>query len=639
VLISDRQHRRTHSRPIKCQSCSKTFASRADLIRHVHSVHRIGLPRLKCTIGVCAFTSNRKDNLAQHIRRVHSSKSVQPNVDNETLETSLRVIDKVDVADAASDPFPTIGLTAFMEAASTNNYSLLEYMLSMGIHVNVETEDGYTALHCSAKAGETTMIRFLMGKGATVDPRNTKMQERRPIHEAISARHVEAMTILLHVGAEILLPDAKGQTVIDYIGLAGSVQLAQALFSEERAEICASDMASLLASACVNFGNHLVLGWLLSQFHNVLPESMNRGESPIYVTTKRGHDKVVVILLSSSHTLGHSTDGFTNSLKRSLTWAVLRGSADLVQALLRCDAIDPNQMDKYEDDFTLNRAVFRGEPKIVEALLNYHRININCRSDYGPTPLLIAANRGNCEVVEILLTHPEIDVNVWDRNDQNPLHLAISRGDSQIVRALLDHPNVRVNCQDSSFNTPFHIAAEKAHEDIIKLLLSHKDVNHQIKNRDRQTPLDVSLLGRNWGTLRLIVEHQYLTTHIRRNLKKEQLPITWHQSQFSAMSTFPGAWYTLLGKAVQSGELQVVKFLVDHLSLDANACLDGFDRHTALHDAAQYHRHDIFRLPLGSQRSNFDMRNHSLFKVLHHAIKNELHDRIHITPRPTIDRS
>jgi ankyrin repeat protein len=316
-----------------------------------------------------------------------------------------------------------------MEAASTNNYSLLEYMLSMGIDVNVKAEDGYTALHCAAKTGGAAMIRFLLGKGATVDPRNTKIQERRPIHEAISARHVEAMTTLLHVGADILLPDAKGQTVIDYIGLTRNVQLAQALFLEERKKIGASEMASLLAAVCVTFGNHLILEWLLSQFPNALPESMNRGESPIYVATKRGHDKVVVILQSSSRTLSRLTDGFTNSIKRSLTWAVLRGSADLVKALLRCDAIDPNQMDKYEGDFTLNRAVFRGDPKIVEALLNHHRINVNSRSDNGPSPLVIAASRGNCEVVEILLTHPDIDVNVWDQNHQTPLHLAVNRGD------------------------------------------------------------------------------------------------------------------------------------------------------------------------------------------------------------------
>jgi ankyrin repeat protein len=459
-----------------------------------------------------------------------------------------------------------------MEAASTNNYSLLEYMLSMGIDVNVKAEDGYTALHCAAKTGGAAMIRFLLGKGATVDPRNTKIQERRPIHEAISARHVEAMTTLLHVGADILLPDAKGQTVIDYIGLIGNVQLAQALFLEERKKIGASEMASLLAAVCVTFGNHLILEWLLSQFPNALPESMNRGESPIYVATKRGHDKVVVILQSSSRTLSRLTDGFTNSIKRSLTWAVLRGSADLVKALLRCDAIDPNQMDKYEGDFTLNRAVFRGDPKIVEALLNHHRINVNSRSDNGPSPLVIAANRGNCEVVEILLTHPDIDVNVWDQNHQTPLHLAVnrgdlqvvkaflghpktrvnvpdknfqtplllavSRGDSQIVRALLNHPKIRVNCQDSSFNTPFHIAVEKAHGEIIKLLFTHKDVDHRIKNCDWQTPFEVLFLGRSRGTLRLIAEHQYLTTHTTSTFEKELLPIIWYQSQCLAMSTF-----------------------------------------------------------------------------------------------------
>jgi hypothetical protein len=87
------------------------------------------------------------------------------------------------------------------------------------------------------------------------------------------------------------------------------------------------------------------------------------------------------------------------------------------------------------------------------------------------------------------------------------------------------------------------------------------------------------------------------------------------------MFPFTGAWYNLLGKVVQSGEFQVVKFLVDHLSLDTNASLDGFHGHTALYVTAQYHHHDILRLLLGNPLSNVDMRNLELFGALHHVIK------------------
>jgi ankyrin repeat protein len=76
-----------------------------------------------------------------------------------------------------------------MEAASTGNLLLLEHLLYRGVHVDTQAEDGYTALHCAAKAGSVAVISVLLENGATIDLCNHKSQGRRPIHEAVLENH------------------------------------------------------------------------------------------------------------------------------------------------------------------------------------------------------------------------------------------------------------------------------------------------------------------------------------------------------------------------------------------------------------------------------------------------------------------
>jgi ankyrin repeat protein len=451
-----------------------------------------------------------------------------------------------------------------MEAASTGNSALLERVLDMGVDVNVQAEDGYTALHCAAKTGQLVIISLLLTKGAAVDPLNTKIQERRPIHEAISARHVEAIAMLLHAGADILLPNARGQTVIEYIGLVGDLQAAQTLFSEERKQKSASEMASLLFMACVKSGNHLTLSWLLSKLPNAFPQYKSLKESPIYIATKRGHDKVVEILLSSIAPSGQSTAEFTKIITRSLLPAASKSSGSLVQRLLMYDAIDPNQK--------------------------------------------------------------------ADSSHTSPLHNAARKGSLRVVEMLLNHPKINPNCKDCWANTPVHLAATSGHIDVIRLLLLRKDIDVQSKNNRGRTPQDEAFFNYKWNALRLIAEHQNLTAELGPELTAENLPNAQPDQDRllvsllldrGLLSTKPNDYSDLLEKVIVAGALEDVKLLFDRLSLDINAFLDRSYGHTALHVAAQHHRHDIFQFYLEASRVDVNTIGHGFGKgsVLHHSIE------------------
>jgi ankyrin repeat protein len=442
-----------------------------------------------------------------------------------------------------------------MDAASTGNCFLLEQMLSVGIHANVQAEDGYTALQCAAKTRQVAIIRLLLGKGAAVDSRNAKCHQRRPIHEAIA--------MLLHAGADLLLPDAKGQTVIDHIGLVGNVQSAQTLFSEERKQKPPSEMASLLLKACVKSGNHLTLRWLLSQFPSALSQSMELARSTINTATRRKMNEILAILLSSVEPSSQSSPEFIKSISYSLYLAASRGSDVLVQRLLMCDTIDPNQKFTYS----------------------------------GRSPLHSAVSQGNFHAVEMLLDHPRIDVNIESYYGDTPLHLAAISGEVKVIKLLLLHKNIDVQSKKHGMKTLLDLAFINYKWNALRLIADHHNLTAILGPKFTLEDTPTAHLGQDWPLIRLLLDHGLLS--------KE-----------------PGPWVRLLEKVVVAGEIETVKFLVDCMSLNVYVFEDTVRGNTILHVAAEHHRHEIFRLYFEDTQidENNQVRQRG-YSVLHHAIK------------------
>ena len=159
----------------------------------------------------------------------------------------------------------------------------------------------------------------------------------------------------------------------------------------------------------------------------------------------------------------------------------MSGSADLVQYLLELGADTNSRVDSTLAT-PLHMAALRGRVDLVPLLLD-HGAKLDPRAGdslYGATPLYLAAQNGHIKVVKGLVD-AGADVNSRLRKmDVTPLFISSERGHGRVVRLLLGS-GASVNIRNWNGVTALGVAALSARDDVVKMLL---EAGAEVNSRD-----------------------------------------------------------------------------------------------------------------------------------------------------------
>jgi len=149
--------------------------------------------------------------------------------------------------------------------------------------------------------------------------------------------------------------------------------------------------------------------------------------------------------------------------------ATLRNNPETFALLLEAGA-DASIIDKNQNNL-LHHAAFNNTPDVATILLAQDVIDLeHRRSQYGFTPLLVAAFEGNLEMVDLLVAHGA-NIEAQDDWDDTPLNVASWNGNFDVVQKLVElgaKPDV-VNTQG---NNALDHTQSQGHEEIEALLLT-----------------------------------------------------------------------------------------------------------------------------------------------------------------------
>ena len=240
----------------------------------------------------------------------------------------------------------------------------------------------------------------------------------------------------------------------------------------------------------------------------------NDGVTLLHMAASRGHRDVVEVLLRCDAVSVQNKCGDT-----PLALAARNGHRDVVEVLLRCGAVS---VQNKCGDTPLALAARNGHRDVVEVLLNRGE-KCDTKNMYDRTPLHDAANRGHLDVVKLLLNH-STDVDVQDKSGATPLHKAASRGHRNVVEVLLNR-GAAINAKSHDGRTALYLTASKGHRDVVKVLLKH-GVNVKVQDKYGVTSLQVAALRGETGIAALKGEMEILNLLVAKGARFDIKNIT-----------------------------------------------------------------------------------------------------------------
>ena len=152
-----------------------------------------------------------------------------------------------------------------------------------------------------------------------------------------------------------------------------------------------------------------------------------------------------------------------------IMYAITGQNTDIIKFL--CESSDCLYDEDYKSRTPLYCALKHDNDEIIKVLIengsDVHATNIN-----GKTPLLLAAKKGNFEIFKILFENCE-DVKHIDEHERNLLHYAVRGNNKDIIEFILNKKICNVNAINADGDTPIVHAVENGYVEIFNILVKH----------------------------------------------------------------------------------------------------------------------------------------------------------------------
>nr|XP_012142858.1 PREDICTED: ankyrin repeat and death domain-containing protein 1A-like isoform X3 [Megachile rotundata] len=305
--------------------------------------------------------------------------------------------------------------TLLMCAARGNNIRVVEYLAEAVESLNGDATDctGATALHHAASAGHPAMITALSNI-SRIELNATDKKGQTPIHCACAEEHLEAVEVLIGLGANVDAQDSEGNTPLHVATRTRHTAIAQ-----------------LLLKAGAN-----------TEITDEVNNPKENSDTTKYIKNRPPCLRFVDGLHSAAR---RRESGLQRDIRLDdSTW---RRAQQTVQGILEpCSKSNNLPWPLFGLQYgntPLHLACQNNEVETVEILIN-KGVDLNCLNSRLQSPIHIAAEMGHTDICELLLA-AGANIEQREQSGRTPLYIA-ARGsftaivDMIIKTARLDYP-------------------------------------------------------------------------------------------------------------------------------------------------------------------------------------------------------
>jgi len=327
--------------------------------------------------------------------------------------------------------------TALMQAATLRDAEILKTLINYGADVNAVDRHGNTALFYAVGQDNVQATTLLLKSGSDINHVNRK--GLTPLFIAIEKSHIASTRTLLINKANTELKGPSGETIEV---MARTKAKREVLIEVESA---LHNWQPLHKAAA--FGDYFQVMKLVEAGADINALT-KRNLTPLALAVRSEHINVVNYLFDS----GAKVE-FDNDKGESLLSVARKGLKAKTAVLVE------SRIDGWSK---LMEAAALNDLSKLELYIS-RRQDMEFRSRFNRTALMVAVNQGNYESVQTLVEHGA-KINVQDKFGWSPLMYASHLGNEKISKYLLKN-NARIDYYDDFCNSAFKLSVDRIGRD------------------------------------------------------------------------------------------------------------------------------------------------------------------------------
>lgn len=347
-------------------------------------------------------------------------------------------------------------------------------------------------------------------KSMTKKKKSSTLQEkdnngRTALHYCVENKTITCAEHVLTAEPSLLnVQDSDGYSILHLAVMGGNESLVKFLLEHGANMNSIDNQKHSAIHWSVVCGHPEILALLLSNKANPSTADTN-GAYPLHYAAQMSgkNSKLGLQLLSTLLSRGTPVDCFDQEKRNPLLWAASAGGTEACIALVKA-GVKVDHGDK--DGLTaLHCAASRGQPAVIECLINECSATVDIQDNNGCTPLFYAITLENLQCAEILL-QLGASASVTDKRGRSPSHCAARKGDNKSLD-MLKKANGDMWMRNADGDYPLHEAVMGGHKETVSFFLDLKPDAINLCNRRGRTSLHIAAMNGNTAMCKLLREH------------------------------------------------------------------------------------------------------------------------------------
>ena len=364
------------------------------------------------------------------------------------------------------------------------------------VHLHMTDNDGWTALHCSARSGNCELVAYFAEMGTDIHLKTN--DGRNCLHIAALDEHLNLCKMLIDIHkVDVNVADKRGWTAVHFSAQSGNCQLV-AYFAEMGTDV---HLKTNDGSNCLNiaaYQGHLNLCKMLIDKHKVdLHLTDNYGWTALHCSARSGNYDLVAYFAE----MGTDIHLKTNYGSNCLHIAALKGHLKLCKYFLEIHSFDV-QMEDNGGRPALHNSAINGSFDLFLYILGKGS-EIYCKTKNMENVLHFSAKNGHVDISKFVLEYFRKDFE--ENNSRNQYTL---NSQSNMSQVFYKYNIIFLHAMDNDGNTYLHLAAAENQAKVSELLLKYDaDVITLLNNKD-ETARNIAE-GRNHKDVLAVLKAEY----------------------------------------------------------------------------------------------------------------------------------